>query len=1185
LAFPNHGTINALIIFVQNATDTGEDDCFDSRAPVINFHQFPASDCRDRQDTPELQSTTADPETEWPQGWSTGRDRDPPMWASTMLAAPGTLPANFPTGSLSQFYHLNSGGRFTLTGHVYPEVYIPAHEPSWYDLPVNRGDFENGAVKLSHDILTYVDANRHGIPLDDASVFDRYTNGTNSLIPDGKFDMVVMIFRTNGTCAYGYPQCGNAMTSLGSRYEPGDSFDSDPIVFLEPGGARGLAVIDDYGAGTGSGVWSAGSNLFLAQAVTAHEIGHRQYGLAHSTDNLLGVMSPNALHPTMFTAPDRVLLGWATEENVAYGSLATTANGRALSETFGSGTVLTVRSGSTPEDEQGDVIVEARTHTNVWDQPAGPSNPFSDGDVTDFYFQREGLLVYKRGGSTYISSYASSVENTGLVGRGYAEGALRGVIRVEYAVGDAYSPLTRMRFAFPQDSVLDPGLAITDIARSGAGFTLSLWRDFPTATGVKNLGTNYTLANHAAGTYRGATFPDDRNVARTDHWTFGGTVRLNSGLGRVWGGDPEVTLLPSTGTSLGADLEVPAGAVATLQGPPSPAGPLPVTAGVGAQVSVIGRLLADRVSFTASTASGWGGIRFGKVFGPDTPPALPSSLTGVTVSGVRYFGGLEDDPSPYPPYGAVEVRNRVVTITGGTTISGNSGVNGVMATGSLARVDVTGASDISSNSGVGVYGMGGAYVSVTGAFSQVRLNTAGGIYLNGYGTRADVTSRAQVNNNVGMGIVADNQAYARIRADGTGTPSTSVSQNVGGPTALAGGSVDGGQCTSTGTAIRPNHFVNNYQGGTSYDARAEGGSTVAARYAWWGGRDSLSVVQGKASTVSVYPVAPTQTSSDPSCQSVSEGRGMAAPPDAWAEVSYSEAGRGGPLTASVVALATEAREAAWAGDPDGAFALLTAAADSAATEDDREAVYSALGALVAEADSALSVPAVVEALEAKGDGTGPDRPWALRALAVAYAVTGQADEADAVAGGLTLDEAGADHAVFGHSVRVRLAVEVDSAEFAVARLADFAAIVTAADTAAVEAFASSLALVAASFPDADLSAVMGGPVGRGTGATRARASALGRDVSTDGVSAWPNPVSSRGTVRVTVSGPADATATVYDAVGRRVATLHDGPLAAGSVDLPFTASGLAPGVYVVVVRVSPEGGTAWTEVRRVTVAR
>lgn len=173
---------------------------------------------------------------------------------------------------------------------------------------------------------------------------------------------------------------------------------------------------------------------------------------------------------------------------------------------------------------------------------------------------------------------------------------------------------------------------------------------------------------------------------------------------------------------------------------------------------------------------------------------------------------------------------------------------------------------------------------------------------------------------------------------------------------------------------------------------------------------------------------------------------------------------------------------------------------------------------------------------------------------------------------------------------VRLAVETDSSDYAVARLVDFAGAVVETDTVAVDALGSALALVAASFPDADLSAVAGGAGGRGVsdGAPSAldAARAAGPGAVADGLAVWPNPTGSRGTVRLSVRTAArHATAAVYDALGRRVAVLHDGPLGAGAHDFALDASSFAPGLYVVHVRVAPAEGSVWTEVRRVTVAR
>lgn len=52
-------------------------------------------------------------------------------------------------------------------------------------------------------------------------------------------------------------------------------------------------------------------------------------------------------------------------------------------------------------------------------------------------------------------------------------------------------------------------------------------------------------------------------------------------------------------------------------------------------------------------------------------------------------------------------------------------------------------------------------------------------------------------------------------------------------------------------------------------------------------------------------------------------------------------------------------------------------------------------------------------------------------------------------------------------------------------------------------------------------------------------------------------------VRLTLAAAAEARVAVYDALGREVARLHDGPLAGGTTDLSWADAGAAPGVYVV----------------------
>ncbi len=82
------------------------------------------------------------------------------------------------------------------------------------------------------------------------------------------------------------------------------------------------------------------------------------------------------------------------------------------------------------------------------------------------------------------------------------------------------------------------------------------------------------------------------------------------------------------------------------------------------------------------------------------------------------------------------------------------------------------------------------------------------------------------------------------------------------------------------------------------------------------------------------------------------------------------------------------------------------------------------------------------------------------------------------------------------------------------------------------------------------------------------------------LTAYPNPARGASTLRLTLPSPQVATVAVYDLLGRRVAVLHDGPLAAGEHTLSFDAADLPSGVYLVRAAV---GGEVTT--RRITVVR
>ena len=78
----------------------------------------------------------------------------------------------------------------------------------------------------------------------------------------------------------------------------------------------------------------------------------------------------------------------------------------------------------------------------------------------------------------------------------------------------------------------------------------------------------------------------------------------------------------------------------------------------------------------------------------------------------------------------------------------------------------------------------------------------------------------------------------------------------------------------------------------------------------------------------------------------------------------------------------------------------------------------------------------------------------------------------------------------------------------------------------------------------------------------------------------PNPARGTTALRFSLPHAADATLAVYDLLGRRVALLADGPLAAGPHAADWDAAAAAPGVYVARLT-TPDG----TDTQRVTVVR
>ena len=89
----------------------------------------------------------------------------------------------------------------------------------------------------------------------------------------------------------------------------------------------------------------------------------------------------------------------------------------------------------------------------------------------------------------------------------------------------------------------------------------------------------------------------------------------------------------------------------------------------------------------------------------------------------------------------------------------------------------------------------------------------------------------------------------------------------------------------------------------------------------------------------------------------------------------------------------------------------------------------------------------------------------------------------------------------------------------------------------------------------------------------ASADEAGPEASRLAISNAPNPFRTGTTLRYTLDRAADVTMTVYDALGRQVATLVDATEAAGEHTVEWSAAAAAPGLYVVRLQAGDQVGT------------
>ena len=590
----------------------------------------------------------------------------------------------------------------------------------------------------------------------------------------------------------------------------------------------------------------------------------------------------------------------------------------------------------------------------------------------------------------------------------------------------------------------------------------------------------------------------------------------------------------------------------------------------GTRLVAKGTLSATGTTFTAADAAqGWHGLEFSG----DT-----ATLDGVRITGVSY-----DDGSEYKrANSAVRVTNgATLTLRGGSEVSGARMAQGVQAvgvnpvTGDSTRVFIEdGETSILLNALAGVVAMPGATVTVRGG-AQVSRNLGGGVAALEPNAFVNL-DQAAVENNQGVGAMASGGGSIQTISSGTNNRQTSVSHNHGGLDAADTGSIQMGTFSAkTGTCTNCDHLlVGNTvnpdpNGAPFFDARSFGASTVRAQGNDWdvNSVSQLRLAQDASSMLIVCPLKDQTTA----CESIAipSARG-AAGSDGWSagrSGTSEAAGRGAGTAALDMVL--EAEDALADGDADEAAALLVAALDEAATDDERAGVYGGIVRVLAQVQPAVLVASV------EAHVTGPDRPWALRALTVSSASDGDVASATVTAAALAAEYVGTDSAVTGLGWLARLAAGSGDEPAAMAHLV---ALWDAAPTSQV--FAASAAVVAAAFPDADLSWV---PAARG-GDTAAG--------KTDGVApearlgVWPNPTSGSARLSVAVEAGETLDVDVYDGLGRRVAIVAEGAAATGSsFETALPVAGLTPGIYLVRVVRHGASGQESVAVARLTVAR
>ncbi len=265
-AFGPNGVVRALVVFCKFSDDT--------------FDLSPYTDL-------------------WPSSQNTL-----PSWASSIIAPAVWL--NYPHPSISGYFRDMSGGRFDVIGDVYPELYIPEQEQSYYWIDNGRH-----IGYLVEEILTNIDP---WVSFDDYDNWDPNDYNGNGIRnePDGVVDMIMICFRFANTLELDW-----------KKYNPNATSGYQGIAGLTGihgkfGNGKSNLSLDNVQISAPpltSGTFQNGvTDLHGGLPVLVHEIGHYLFGPIHYKFGNFSLMDGNTAGPML--GFERIKLGWANIDTI-----------------------------------------------------------------------------------------------------------------------------------------------------------------------------------------------------------------------------------------------------------------------------------------------------------------------------------------------------------------------------------------------------------------------------------------------------------------------------------------------------------------------------------------------------------------------------------------------------------------------------------------------------------------------------------------------------------------------------------------------------------------------------------------------------------------------------------------------------------------------------------------------------